>query len=202
MSLTAHELKQLCSTSYLDGLDTAAVTELRQRRDACQRAEVILSYLRRVIQGEMDLVLAEMEQRRSGGASDVGRLVEDLPAILSSGPPASGRPASEPTHVSVLAMPAVAEMMDLQHELSIDELLAEVLATDPEDAGRPGEILSGANLCTYEDDELQEALSRLRDEETTVSGKRRILHEQIDAIQKAIVDRYKSGAADADSLLA
>ncbi|HLI45157.1 MAG TPA: hypothetical protein VKU92_11910 [Acidimicrobiales bacterium] len=202
MSLTAHELEQLCSTSYLDGLDTAPVTELRQRRDACQRAEVILSYLRRVIQGEMDLVLAEMEQRRSGGASDIGRLVEELPTILSSGPPASGRPESEPTHVSVLAMPAVAEMMDLQHELSIDELLAEVLATDPDDVGQPGEILSGANLCTYEDDELQQALERLRDEETTVSGKRRILHEQIDAIQKAIVDRYKSGAADADSLLA
>lgn len=200
MSLTARELTELCSPSFLDGLDDAPVTELRVRRDASQRAEVILSYLRRVVQGEMDLVLAEMEQRRSGGRSDIGRLVEDLPTILSSGGP-SHEPAHEPSHVPVLVMPAVAEMMDLQHDLPIEELLAAVLAPDPGDATARGEILSGANLCTYGEIELHEALSRLRDEETAVSGKRRVLHEHIDAIQKAIVDRYKSGAADSDSLL-
>jgi hypothetical protein len=199
MSLTAHHLKELCAPSYLDGLDQAPVTDLRARRDECQRAEALLSYLRRVIQGEIDLVLAEMEVRRDGGRSDIGRLVEELPTILSPAAPTS----SEPAHVLVDTMPAVAEMMEFQHDVPLEELLAQVLSEgEGEGDGDPGELLPGANLCTFQDFELQAALERLRYEETTISGKRRILHERIDALQAAIVDRYKSGAADPDSLLA
>ncbi len=196
MSLTAHHLSELCAPSYLDGLEAAPVAELRARRDDCQRAEVVLSYLRRVLQGEIDLVLAEIEIRRDGGRSDIGRLVDELPTILSS----ATASLTEPAHSSVHTMPAVAEMMDLQHDVPLEVLLAQVLSHD-EGHVAPGELLPGANLCTLGDSELGAVLERLRDEETTLSSKRRVLHERIDAIQATIVDRYKSGAADPDSLL-
>jgi hypothetical protein len=197
MSLTADHLNELCSRSYLDGLDSALVTELRERRDDCQRAEVVLSYLRRVLQGQMDLVLAEIEVRRHGGRSDPQRLIQELPTILASASPSP----FEPNHVPVLTMPAVAEGMDLQQGISIDELVVGLTAEEPDGPIVPNELFSGANLCNLGDEELQRALAQLREHETRLSAKRRVLHEQIDAIQAAIVDRYKSGAANPDSLL-
>ncbi|MHB8244600.1 MAG: RsiG family protein [Acidimicrobiales bacterium] len=198
MSLTGRDVNELCSPAYLDGLDSAPVTELRSRREACQRAEAVLSYLRRVMQGEMDLVLAEIEHRGEGGRSDIGRLVEELPSILTSSPPAQ----FEFSHLPVTGTAAPAELVDVPGDLALEELLAQVLASDRDDSDLPGGLLPGANLCTFTGPELRATLERLRGEESTLSSKRRILHEQIDAIQAAIVDRYKSGVADADSLLA
>ncbi len=197
MSLTREDLDRLCSPSYLDGLADAAVTDLRVRRDACQRAEVVLSYLRRVIQGEIDLVLAEIDMRTSAGGSNVSRLVEDLPSILAP----SGA-TTEPAHTSLPTMEAVAEVLDLNDEMGLEELLTQVIVGNDESGNAlPGGLLPGANLCNFADEELRTTLDRLREEETLLSGRRRALHEQIDEIQAAIVDRYKSGSADPDALL-
>jgi hypothetical protein len=196
MSLTASHLNELCSPSYIDGIDLASVTELRARREACQRAEMVLSYLRRVLQGQIDLVLAEMEQRRDGGRSDPARLVEELPSILAAPSPA----APEPAHVSVHAMATVSDLDDLEFDVSVHDLLNQLLP-DEQGLAPPQDLLPGANLCTFGEGELEAALEWLREEETVLSGRRRTLHEHIDAIQAAIVHRYKSGAAHPDSLL-
>lgn len=193
MSLTAEDLNELCSPSYLEGLDDAPVAELRARRDACQRAEMVLSYLRRVIQGEIDLVTAELDQRRETGGSDVSRLVEDLPAILSS--PAA--PGAAPPRSSVPIMGDVAELGD---EIAPEDLLEQLAAEVADEAGS-GAVLLGANVCALPEPELTDSLSRLKALEQQVSKRRRQLHEHIDSFQAAIVDRYKSGAANPDSLL-
>ena len=62
-------------------------------------------------------------------------------------------------------------------------------------------MLPGANLGAFGDEELRSLAELLLSAETTVSGKRRALHDQIDRLQTAIVGRYKVGAADPDSLL-
>ena len=192
MSLRGDDLNTLCSPSFLEGLGDASVVELRERRDACQRAEAVLSYLRRVLQGELDLVVAEIELRSGSGTSDVGRLVEELPTILASGVPRSGGGSGR--GVQGIPEPVV-------DDASLEELLADLIGEDPADETRPGGLLAGANLCTFSQAELINTLERLRTEEALLSSKRRILHEHIDAIQAAIVDRYKTGAADPDSLL-
>lgn len=197
MSLTREDLDRLCAPSYVDGLGAASMTDLRQRREACQRAEIVLSYLRRVLQGEIDLVLAEMEVRAEGGRSDVGRLVEELPAILSS----FGGLRSDQAHLTIPSMEAVAEILDLEEDIALEDLLAHVLTEEELAPARGGGLLPGANLCTFGDEELQATLVHLRDKESALSRRRRLLHEHIDEIQAAIVDRYKSGSADPDSLL-
>ena len=53
-------------------LESVPVGELRLRRDACQRAEVAFSYVRRVLQGELDIVAAELEARARGVRGDCG----------------------------------------------------------------------------------------------------------------------------------
>ena len=116
MSLTGQDLNELCSENYLDGLAGASVSELRSLRDACQRAEAVLSYLRRVIQGNIDLVVAESKVRQDGGHSDLGRLVDELPSILAS----SGPLAEDTDHVSVRSIKAVTQILDLQHDLALE----------------------------------------------------------------------------------
>ncbi|MGO9196366.1 MAG: hypothetical protein ACLQK4_04480 [Acidimicrobiales bacterium] len=197
MSLTGQDLNELCSENYLDGLAGASVSELRSLRDACQRAEAVLSYLRRVIQGNIDLVVAESKVRQDGGHSDLGRLVDELPSILAS----SGPLAEDTDHVSVRSIKAVTQILDLQHDLALEELLSQVLAEEQTNSALPGGLLPGANLCTFADEDLRASLARLREQEVILSKKRRILHGHIDAIQAAIVERYKSGAADPDTLL-
>ena len=202
MSLTGQDLNELCSPNYLDGLASASMAELRRLRDACQRAEAVLSYLRRIIQGNIDLVLAETTVRADGGRSDLGRLVDDLPHILApSGQSAPSTPAGEPAHVPVQAMSSISEVMAFQHDLDLEDLLGQLLAEEQTDAALPGGLLPGANLRTFADEDLRASLGHLRDEEVALSKKRRILHGHIDAIQAAIVERYKSGAADPDTLL-
>ncbi len=178
------------------------MTELRRLRDACQRAEAVLSYLRRVIQGNIDLVLAETTVRADGGHSDLGRLVDDLPHILApSGQSTPSASTGEPAHVPLQSMSSISEVIAFQQDLDLEDLLGHLLAEAQTDAALPGGLLPGANLCTFADEDLRASLGHLRDEEAALSKKRRILHGHIDAIQASIVERYKSGAADPDALL-
>jgi chaperonin cofactor prefoldin len=57
-------------------------------------------------------------------------------------------------------------------------------------------------LADMSEEQLREVAERLGTFEATVSHQRRALHERIDRLQREIVDRYKSGGASADELLA
>ncbi|HLN07169.1 MAG TPA: hypothetical protein VK217_12880 [Acidimicrobiales bacterium] len=199
MGLHQRDIDRLLEPDLTADLDAVPVGELRLRRDACQRAEVALSYVRRLLQGELDIVAAELEARGRGVRGDAGRLVEDLPAILTG--TGSNRQAQEHAHEPRLTMAGVAEGWTEQKELALEDLVAEVLTAEMkgDDARQP--VLPGANLGAFGDEELRTLAESLRAGETTVSSRRRALHDRIDQLQSAIVERYKVGAADADSLL-
>lgn len=201
MSLRKQDVDRLLAPEFASALVDAPVAELRLRRDECQRAEVVVSYLRRVLQGELDLVLAAHELRATGGGGDLGRLVHDLPAILA---PSSGQVAGQApgAHGSVpFAVPAIADSWLHNRELVLEDLIAEALTSELLEDALPGGTLPGANVGTYSDEELVEVAERLRQGESDLSRLRRALHERIDELQAAVVQRYKTGAADVDSLL-
>lgn len=199
MGLHEEEVDRLLEPTLPADLNGLAVDELRRRRDACQRAEVALSYVRRVLQGELDLVAAELHAREHGVRGDAERLVSNLPSILSGG--AGEPPTQANAHQPRFTMAGVVEGWTEQRELALEELVAEVLSSEAVTGGGPPRTLPGANLGAFGDEDLGSLVEWLKAGEASVSWKRRALHDRIDLLQSAIVERYKVGAADADSLL-
>ena len=86
--MTSHQddLDRILTSNYLDGMKDRSLADIRAMRTECQEAEVVLSYLRRLIQGRLDIVHTYLDQPGPDALRDLGSLVNDLPGILSSGP--------------------------------------------------------------------------------------------------------------------
>ena len=85
-------LQRVTAPDYLRELDAADASRIRSMRDECRAEERRLSYVRRVLQGHLDLALAEVTRRHGDEQRPfVTRLTRAL-----AGPPESvggGRPA-------------------------------------------------------------------------------------------------------------
>lgn len=151
-----------------------SLAELRAMRAALQADDDAISYVRRLVQARLDLVLAEQNRRISGDQRDVS---EDLPAIL--GRHLTGGPARPPRPTEDAS----------EHPLAIelDELCASL----------------GANHVTELDDaQLQHLSSSLEAFEQARSHERRDLFGRLDALSAELVRRYRDGEASVDGLLA
>jgi hypothetical protein len=212
MGLQREDVDRLLSPEFVEGLADAPVVVLRSKRAECRRVEDLVSYLRRVVQGQIDLVVAEMELRLGGVTDHQHRLVEDLPSILAGSHSSGGGLGSSYTQghepqlggsrqaTSLLAMPAVTEVFAEEVGLAPDEIAA-VISPELAATTFKGGTLPGANLESFADTELTELVERLRRHEAALSAERRVLHERIHLLQAIVVERYKSGAAHADTLL-
>ena len=179
MPSTLDDLSRLLAPTYLADVDTRSLDDIRRMRTECQEAEAALSYLRRLIQGRLDIVHAYLERPAGSDAPDLSSLIDNLAGILA-GP---GRPAG-PGRNPVLHSPDTDDMAGLTTELDA------ILGAD--EIGRLGDLT---------EDRLRELADRLRDLEQRVSGERRGLHERIDSLQAELVERHKSGRASVDGLL-
>jgi hypothetical protein len=169
------ELERLFAPDYLDGLKTRSLDEVRSMRAECQDVEEVESYLRRVVQGRLDVVHSFLAHT----VGDLDSAVRDLSSIIGSGPARPQGNGRLPSQMS----PNMEEV-DLTKE--IDDVL------DAEGIGK---------LPTMTEDELRSLAERLTVIEQRVSDQRRTLHERIDTLQAEIVSRYKTGEATVDGLL-
>lgn len=181
MPFEPSELDQLLAPEYLEGLGDLPLETIRAKRSECQEVEVRLSYVRRLAQGRLDIVHAELERRSGARSADLAELtevVDQLPGILSEKvrTPGTGR-------LPLLLAPDT-ESEDLTEELDA------VAGVD-----RLGRL---ASLDEAEVVGIADELGRL---ESAISARRRALHERIDLLQEEIVGRYKSGRANVDNLL-
>jgi hypothetical protein len=172
------DLSQLLTPSYLDGMGDRPLDDIRSMRGACQQAEAELSYLRRLVQGRMDIVHAYLEHAGDDGSPDLAAVVSDLPGILSGGHRVGG-PGRNPL-------------------LQVPDTESGVLTTELDAILGADEVGTLAGLGPAELTSLADRLAVL---ERRVSADRRALHERIDALQAELVDRYKSGRATLDGLL-
>lgn len=157
---------------YIEDLSSLELNEVRRRRDTAEDVESQISYYRRLLHGRMDLLDFEM-RRRSG--KEVRSILEALPEILANGMILG----SEPTLKHIETMPPLPSVTGRR---LIDKIMDDgVLASLPE----------------LTDDELSEAIDRLRDVETELSGQRRQLHQVIDTLQDEMVSRYRSQQGEA-----
>ncbi|MFB6889632.1 ABC transporter substrate-binding protein [Kitasatospora sp. NPDC056327] len=153
------------------------------RRDTLEQEED-LSYLRRLLHGRMDILLAELDRRPGGAArpadaaEPAGALLERLPAILADVPSTVRRSAR---HVT-LGPPR-----GQRSGLEADALMGDVQLAD---------------LGAHPAEELLAALERLRAHEREVSGRRQRLLRTADGCNAEITRRYRDGEARVDDLLA
>ncbi len=172
-------LDQILADDFLGDLESLDIVDVRARRARCQDVETGLSYLRRMVQGRLDVVTAERERRAEGGdADDLEALIARLPALLagSTRSPGTGR------------LPQSFGTGAVEAELS-DEL-DDIITTGHLDD--PSEIT---------DEVLTEAEAQLAAFEHKVSGLRRSLFDRIDALEAELTRRYRTGEATVDSLL-
>ncbi|MFF7360326.1 ABC transporter substrate-binding protein [Streptomyces sp. NPDC008125] len=153
------------------GLRLPALRTLR--RDA-QRDEADLSYVRRLVQGRIDILRAELARRLDPESPVVDR----LPEILADTP---SRHRTSARHVT-LRTPRGDEYARLAAET-----LAEVELSD---------------LEARTDEELHTAMGRLVGYEKQVSRRRHQLQRTADECGAEIARRYRDGEAQVDDLLA
>lgn len=177
------ELDVVTDPSFLTDLENRDMDELRAIRSRCQALENSLSYVRRLIQGRIDIVGGELQRRRDGGSTgDTSELIGRLPDILSEGSRTAGGPGSvRPPH-SLSPDPEVTEQLEV--------MLDAVIGTET--------LVSVSDLV---DERLVASLTELNDLEDRVSDSRRSLHHVIDAVQGEVTRRYTTGEATIDGLL-
>ena len=168
---------RIASAAYLGELVRRPIGEIRGMRTECQRVEDTLSYLRRLVQGRLDIVRAEHDRRVAGGApSALADLVAHLPETLAqhvggstNRPPHDLMPPDDP-HVTA----------DLDVVCDVDTL---------------------ANLPTCSSQELRHLLDALVELERVVSARRRVMFDRLDTLSGELTRRYRSGEATVDALL-
>lgn len=169
-------IDRVLAEDYLSGLKTAPLQEVRALRGEAEQEEVDLSYLRRMVQGRIDIVRAELD-RRGGGTA--GPLVDSLASILA---PTEQRGPAHGLGRHVTLEPSRAD----QHRRHVERLVADVDLSD---------------VSARDDAELRHALEVLWQEEQKLSAKRREVQQVMDACSAEITRRYRDGEADVAELL-
>ena len=169
-------IDKVLDPDFLVGLAEIPLDEVRDRRHDAEQEEADLSYVRRLLQGRMDIVRAEL-QRRNG--STQGSLIDQLAGILADGPP--GPPHGMGRHVTV--EPSRVD----DHRRAVEQLVSDAGVSD----------VVGRSI-----DELAGSLTRLEEYERAVSRNRRRVQDVMDMCTAEIARRYQSGEATVDDLLA
>ncbi|NBN88864.1 MAG: hypothetical protein EBU67_02345 [Actinobacteria bacterium] len=148
--------------------------ELRALRAQLQQEEDVVSFVRRIAQGRLDIVREERVRRESGlhATAEPGALAAVFGQQQGAG---SVRPPRD-TDVSA-DHPRVVELTEICDRLHFADF---------------------ADLDAGELTALESALSGF---ESAQSADRRELFARIDVLSRELVDRYKSGGATVDSLL-
>ncbi|WP_298182556.1 aerial mycelium formation protein [Saccharomonospora sp.] len=168
-------IDRVLAADYTRDLDRMTMATLRERRNEAAQEETDLSYLRRLLHARIDIVKAEQQSRASGTR---GRVVEQLTTILADNAlgPATGSGRYQ--------------------------------KLEPSRAGeyrRRAEALVGnadlSDVTSLSDEKLAEALESYREQERSVSKRRREVQAVVDSFNAEIARRYAQGTASVDELL-
>lgn len=174
----ALDLDRMLAPAYLDGLGQLPMADLRARKAECGDAESALSYLRRLVQVRLDIVLAELQRRAEGGTGELSEIIDHLPEIL----------AERGTRTTGGRLPSL-DLPDVNHRLLTADL------------DRIFDVDKASVLSETDDDGVRGLADAMVELERRVSAQRRALHERLDTLQAEVVRRYKSGEATVDTLL-
>jgi hypothetical protein len=166
---------RILDPALLEDVESLPTAELRARRDECRELEAEFSYARRLLQGKIDILAAELKRRSEGGESGVGDLISRLPSILADEPRGGGA-----TRLLESELPKNAGKYRRHTER---------LATEP------------AHIDSSTPEELAAMVEELGREERKVSEDRRTAQRIIDGLNAELVRRYRKGDEDPSALL-
>jgi len=166
---------RILDPEILDDVESVPTTDLRRRRDECRELEAEFSYARRLLQGKIDILGAELKRRSEGGDAGMSDLVSRLPSILADEPRSGGT-----TRLVESELPGNAGKYRRQTE-RLATGLADIESSSPE--------------------ELSAMVEELAREERKVSEDRRRAQRIIDGLNAELVRRYQKGEEDPSALL-
>ena len=170
-------IDKVLSDDFVVGLEELELDEVRARRREAEQEEVDLSYVRRMLQGRMDIIRAEIS-RRAEGLGDDQKIVEHLSRILSD--------PDRTDHGLGRFLTVEPSRVD-EHRRAVEQLIADVGVSDVE--GRS-------------ESDLREAIARLEEFERAVSADRHRVQGVMDSLTAEMTRRYRSGDANVEDLLA
>lgn len=166
-------IDRVLAPGFATDLDRLPLADLRERRDEAAQEETDLSYLRRLLHARIDILKAEQARRSSGEA---GRVVDRLQQILADDA-VGQRQRHQPFEPSRIA----------DRRRRVDALVSDSEVSDP---------------TALTDEALVAALGKFKENEASVSQRRREVQAVMDAINAEIAARYAQGTASVDQLLA
>lgn len=179
--MSQERLDRVLADGFIQGLDDLPTDEVRARRTDAQAEEEAVSYVRRLLQGRLDILRAELIRRTDEGNEDAADLLSQLSGVLSDD--ATGHRDQLAARATRLRVP---EGIDGYTERLDAVLDASAL-----------EELEGRTVET-----LQAFIDRLTDHEHELSELRQSLFLRIDALRAELARRYKDGRAVIGDLLA
>ena len=169
-------IDRVLDPAFVEGVDRLGLPELRARREEAEAEEADVSYLRRLLQGRLDILRAELVRRSATDEQDVAGLLAGLPAILSDDSPGTF------SAVPRVKVPSRAgEHRRRVERLVSDETIARLPELDVEELTRAVEVLSA--------------------EEEKVSTHRRTVQRVVDVLRGELARRYRDGTAQVSQLL-
>jgi hypothetical protein len=169
-------IDRVLDPGFVAGVEGLELDELRSRRSEAETEEQSISYLRRMLQGRLDILRAELVRRASGGNRGTADLVAGLPGILSDAGPGSF------TAVPRIRMPEPSNRQRRRVERLVSD---ETIARLPE----------------LEAEELNQVAEVLTREEEAVSINRRAVQQVVDVLRGELTRRYRNGTASVAQLL-
>jgi hypothetical protein len=169
-------IDRVLDPGFVADVEALELDELRSRRGEAETEEQSISYLRRMLQGRLDILRAEVARRASGGNRDTTDLVAGLPGILSDARSAGF------TAVARIRMPEPSNRQRRRVERLVSD---ETIARLPE----------------LEAEELHQAVEVLTREEEAVSANRRAVQQVVDLLRGELTRRYRNGTASVARLL-
>lgn len=164
-------LDEVLAPTFVADLPAQNDTRLNEMAEHARALETEVSYLRRLAQGRIDILVAEQERRAAGGS--IGDLIAALPKILAGN---ETRPPATTARVPVQLAPEG----DLHWHDGLEALVADDTL---------------ANLPVLTDTDLAQTLTELREFELELSSTRRKLHGVIDGIELELANRQQSSGS-------
>ena len=176
-------IDRVLADGFADDLQALPFEDLRERRHLAEQEEVDLSFARRLLQGRLDLLRAEQQQRElpqdgpvEGERTDA-ELARDLSQALADGPRADhglGRHlTTDPSRVG-------------EHRRAAEQAVADVEASDP---------------SALTDEAIVRAIEHLVELEQAVSDTRHQVQAVMDLMSTEVARRYREGEARVEDVL-